>query len=467
MADQSIIPEKFIQLYLERHYRLRSTAEQALTSLVAYVNFFPIEKFRASNKVLTLFGTFENLAGSLLNLDTLEDWYVMLNANVGIQREPQPSRNPEDSDDSDINEPADFPVAPNDIYSIEKVRRLYTHLAEEEMKEMKKREDELTLDDLLTIIRIRHIARERISKYIKLPVDGIKVTIDNREVKFEIRCTRFNQVRTITYQGSRGNYKVYFSNAVYYETHIKYQTLAAKDFFFLVQNERMMFRHLAMDMTWHRIRINKYQYPFISFHRKVQKYLQTLNHQLNVVFFSMRFFERPDDPRTFNQGLAMTILPFIRPDTLLILKFRVWKMFNEPDYYVNMNTVSQTEQWRACRILDLWCERIRIQDYSILTDFDIVRLLNLPQEDKDKLVLAYANFILPPGDPWNQFWYTDIWVRDTLRTEYNEIIRRVVPKDKQLALYAKKQLSRSFGVLSWRIRIGRKIKEASRPERRN
>ncbi|EGT50032.1 hypothetical protein CAEBREN_02422 [Caenorhabditis brenneri] len=349
MADQSIIPEKFIQLHLERHYRLRSTAEWALTSLAYFVNLFPIARFQASNRVSNIFGTMENLAGPPLNLDTLEDWYVMLNANVGIQREPQPSRNPEDSDDSDINEPADFPVAPNGIYSIEKVRRFYTHLAEEEMKAMKRREDELTLDNLLTIIRIRHIARERISKYIKLPIDDIKVTIENRKVKFEIRCSNCcNQVRTIIYQGSGGNYKVYFSETVYFETHIKYQTLAAKDFFFLVQNERMMFRHLVMDMTWHRIRRNRFKYPFISFHRKVQKYLQTLNHQLNVVFFAMRFFERPDDPRTFNQGLAMTILPFIRPDTLLTLQFRVWKMFNEPDYYVNMNTVSQTEQWRAC-----------------------------------------------------------------------------------------------------------------------
>uniref|UniRef100_A0A1I7U6K4 F-box domain-containing protein n=2 Tax=Caenorhabditis tropicalis TaxID=1561998 RepID=A0A1I7U6K4_9PELO len=297
------------------------------------------------------------------------------------------NRDPSDSDDSEVDSEEN---SSNDV--IIRIRRLYTVFAEQEVYQIWKSDRVLSFETIYILLTIRRIARERISKWINLPWFSLSIETRYRAILFEIWDASRENILKIIYESCEGGCRVYNNLIGTTVKKIKYQTLAATDFFFLVQHPNMTLRNLKFN-----INVKPYYgFPFLSFYWKIQKLLRTLGHKVKVLKFEMRFFEMIEH-RTRDQALVMTVLPYL--EVYELIKLRPISGGN----IILSPLISETIAWKTCRVLDINDPKIWVTSYSQVTGFTDLYLV-LPNDDLLDMMEAFGRYLAPPNDlplPWS------------------------------------------------------------------
>ncbi|CAL2039713.1 unnamed protein product [Caenorhabditis brenneri] len=151
-----------------------------------------------------------------------------------------------DSDDDNIDEDEEGDGIPDYPYPIERVRRLYSKFARNEIWEAVDRGIEL--HEVLGIISLPHFARVSCLQYILFPFDTLKVTIGFRKVNIRIGNSQTNEESYAQYEWKRDGCIVRYPTTFYTVWGARYQSIAAKDFFSLISNPTLVLEKLEFDI---------------------------------------------------------------------------------------------------------------------------------------------------------------------------------------------------------------------------
>lgn len=302
-----------------------------------------------------------------------------------------------DSDDEYIYEIEMEESVPNYLYPFDRLRRLYSMFARNEIHEILRRGRLMELEEIFELITLPYIARVSCLHYINLPFNRLKVTIGFQKVTILIGNTRTNKEAVATYERKFNGCTVRYPNCFITIRGTKYQSRAAKDFFTLLQNQNLTLEKLEYDIEPYN-KENGQKWPFTAFLWKVRNYLSTLNHQLNVKQFEMKFFERQKQKksRTHNQGMVRALLEFMKPGVLEYIGLSIWRN-EDSDYIVNLHKLGGLDQWIQCKRLNIYDDHIRIFHPEWIENFIYVEMI-LPDEDVMELIETLGNYC--PHEPW-------------------------------------------------------------------
>ncbi|EGT37454.1 hypothetical protein CAEBREN_19497 [Caenorhabditis brenneri] len=285
----------------------------------------------------------------------------------------------------DVEANVDMPVEnvnDFDVFTLDVVKEVYRILAVWEFNLVT--EEPLELDDIPKVLHFRKFAPV---KLVNFPIDILEVTIGYRNIIFDIRHAPTKTFTCIQYLSHTEGCVFQYNETSVLIKGIKYQSLAAKDYFFMVRHKDAFFEKLA-------IKISNYEtpaiYPFQSFLWKLDNYFSMKSDfQLSVLEFSMTtFYHNTSGDR--GRNLIQIFWPKLVPTVLSHVIFRVWNdksvrrrldLLPTRDRHLTRD-LYLTQQWKGITQLDIHDENIVIDpnEYVHFTHLEMIRIY-LPRND--------------------------------------------------------------------------------------
>ncbi|EGT41850.1 hypothetical protein CAEBREN_15196 [Caenorhabditis brenneri] len=196
-------------------------------------------------------------------------------------------------------------------------------------------------------------------KLVNLPIDSIEVHIGHRQITLEIRHSFTKTNTLIDYICHEDGCLFIYEEERVLVKGIKYQSLAAKDLFYMVRHPEAEFKYLGIDIMEHE---DPVMYPFRSFFWKMYSYfMNNLSHKIKVTEFFMTTFQYESVPNSA-QSFISIFWNFLEPKVLKSAKLRVWNDGAVREkFQFDMNSdrnilkdLYATEQWKHLRHLDIY-----------------------------------------------------------------------------------------------------------------
>ncbi|EGT38673.1 hypothetical protein CAEBREN_17317 [Caenorhabditis brenneri] len=248
-------------------------------------------------------------------------------------------------------------IEPFDVLTLDVVKRVYRNLGRDEISVFTEYNNgRLELEEVLEILHIRKLTP---IKLVNLPIDSIEVHIGHRQITLEIRHSFTKTTALIDYICHEDGCLFIYEEERVLVKGIKYQSLAAKDLFYMIRHPDAKFEYLGIDIMEHE---NPVMYPFRSFFWKMYAYfMNNLSHKIKVTEFFMTTFQYESVPNSA-QSFISIFWNFLEPKVLKSAKLRVW---NDRDvrekFQFDMNSdrnvlkdLYATEQWQHLRHLDIY-----------------------------------------------------------------------------------------------------------------
>ncbi|CAL2032048.1 unnamed protein product [Caenorhabditis brenneri] len=291
----------------------------------------------------------------------------------------------DDLDDIDVI-PDEY-IIPFDDFTLDFVKETYRILANREFQAI----IQFPLGAAEDISRILHIRRFTRVYLLHLPIDSVEVTIGWRYIIFDIRHAPTGTYNTIQYVSHRDGCRFEHNNISMLVRGVKYQTLAAKDFFYLVRHPHSYLKKLIIGIVNYD---NPRLYPFQSFFWKLSNYFESSDSlKLSVsefVITTFYFNNDGDRARDFIEIFWSKLTPKVLKSAI----FRVWddehvrhRLQLDPPSDRNLTrNLYHNEQWKHLKELDILDENIVINpaEYTHFTHLDKTRVY-LPTSDIDYL----------------------------------------------------------------------------------
>ncbi|EGT42113.1 hypothetical protein CAEBREN_04390 [Caenorhabditis brenneri] len=313
------------------------------------------------------------------------------NSSVDSEDYPDSDIDSDDYEDDELDDLDDTDVIPDeyiipfDDFTLDFVKETYRILANREFKAI----IQFPLGAAEDISRILHIRRFTRINLLHLPIDSVEVTIGWRYIIFDIRHAPTGTYNTIQYVSHRDGCRFEHNNISMLVRGVKYQTLAAKDFFYLVRHPNSYLKKLIIGIVNYD---NPRLYPFQSFFWKLSNYFESSDSlKLSVSEFVITtFYENNDGDRA--RDFIEIFWSKLTPKVLKSAIFRVWddehvrhrlQLDVPPDRNLTRN-LYHNEQWKHLKELDILDENIVINpaEYTHFTHLDKTRVF-LPTSDID------------------------------------------------------------------------------------
>ncbi|EGT37437.1 hypothetical protein CAEBREN_22304 [Caenorhabditis brenneri] len=305
-----------------------------------------------------------------------------------------------DSDDFVTNEMESEPENADETgqCTLKKVKFLYENFAANEFWLLEYQNRDATLEEYLGVMAAQRITKTRYFPILSLFVcddDKFRVLTGYRKMTMSFECHELKGWfrMSISYMSCQDGCLILYGDTVRHIKKWKYQSVAAKDFFYLVRDPEMVFRTLEFDVESYR-KWDPAVWSFSSFHHKIHKYL--VNTQLVVDKFNMKVFNNYA-VTICGQEILMLVLRHLKPENLKKVALRMWnatgvlqKRSVEPDDVEFLSVLYNDEHWKYIKTLDINDPQIRIHRNSFSRFFHLDDFYSLRQNDFEPLVIAFA-----------------------------------------------------------------------------
>ncbi|EGT33315.1 hypothetical protein CAEBREN_18356 [Caenorhabditis brenneri] len=350
----------------------------------------------------------------------------------------------DDLDDTDVI-PDEY-IIPFDDFTLDFVKETYRILANREFQAI----IQFPLGAAEDISRILHIRRFTRVYLLHLPIDSVEVTIGWRYIIFDIRHAPTGTYNTIQYVSHRDGCRFEHNNISMLVRGVKYQTLAAKDFFYLVRHPNSYLKKLIIGIVNYD---NPRLYPFQSFFWKLSNYFESSDSlKLSVsefVITTFYFNNDGDRARDFIEIFWSKLTPKVLKSAI----FRVWNdehvrhrlQLPAPSDRNLTRNLYHNEQWKHLKELDILDENIVINpaEYTHFTHLDKTRVF-LPTSDIDYL---HFKEIAVVSGPWKRDDYMVKLIKFTLPLK-PEILKKILEENEKRK---KEELDKHFRD-EWEVR---------------
>uniref|UniRef100_A0A1I7U6K3 FTH domain-containing protein n=1 Tax=Caenorhabditis tropicalis TaxID=1561998 RepID=A0A1I7U6K3_9PELO len=275
-----------------------------------------------------------------------------------------------------------------DVDGLKYVEKVYTDLAEQEIRKILEIDTHVSWDNFPRIMKIRRMAKETLTYKMILPYDSLEVYNKHRCIEFVMRDERKEKEYRVTYKSWQERCLV--EDGID-ETRImgkKYQSVAAKEFFFLIQNRQREIKELRFFIK-SRVIENQLTWPSTKFYWKIDKYMKAAPQiKPKVDEFEFHFFQLEND-RTADQGMILAVFPHFDPQDKVHFVCK-----NELPVALNREFMNLDEIWRNFGNFEL--TNMFVSDFMLVTGFDNVYMVF--SEFSMKKLLRASKKYEPPGE---------------------------------------------------------------------
>ncbi|CAL2039075.1 unnamed protein product [Caenorhabditis brenneri] len=309
-----------------------------------------------------------------------------------------------DSDSSDIDDKDEEKPRINSQISLKLIKMWTGRFAELEMQRIIRRRPMLAAD-LLRILSIRAAApHEKYSALYSLDSSTIHVTIAPRTIFINFGMEETYTMTSVQYWSHEEGCLFRWGNNVRLIKGVKYQQLAARQFYALVENPKTEIKTLRFSVKEFDVKHDPAQWPFRSFHRKIQQLL-AWRPGIQVENFDMMFHSY-SGKAVEGEKILKSVLPYLDPKTLIKIKLRVWDdheilqmrdMSSYDKYFFIPTRVDTMEaQFRSAKEIDIYDQYIIVLKFNLLWLHNTVNCV-LSTEDFVPLVKCCPVDQVKPG----------------------------------------------------------------------
>ncbi|EGT57376.1 hypothetical protein CAEBREN_25643 [Caenorhabditis brenneri] len=323
--------------------------------------------------------------------------------DINLEEEKYPDPDP-DSDNSDIEDDDEKKPRIKSQIPLKLMKMWTRRFAELEIQAIEP-ERRLMAADFLRILSIRAaVPHEEYTEFCQLNSSTIHVTIAPRTIFINFDMEETYTMTSVQYWSHEEGCLFRWGNNVRLIKGVKYQQLAARQFYALVENPNTEIKTLRFSVKEFDAKHDPAQWPFRSFHRKIQKLLAR-RPGIQVENFDMMFHCYSGNA-VEGEKILKSVLPYLDPETLIKIKLRVWDdheilrmkdMSSYAKYFFIPTRVDTMEaQFRSAKEIDIYDQYIIVLKSNLLWLHNTVNCV-LSTEDFIPLVQCCPVDQVKPG----------------------------------------------------------------------